>query len=174
MERIYLSKFTALLLLLVAVVAFLIGAYVRPFVALDSRQDRLANSVDSTSGRFSLVISPLVKAEKFLLDTQTGTIWQIVKSGDLPDKSFTSYRIAKMDDSDHIQTINDRRKLSLRIPNERIPKDRILKEKSLNEKMLKDKPLKEKILTEKLPDDKVTVEVITNGKISKERVPRSM
>jgi hypothetical protein len=169
MERIYLSKFTALLLLLVAVVAFLIGAYVRPFVALDSRQDRLANSVDSTSGRFSLVMSPLVKAEKFLLDTQTGTIWQIVKSGDLPDKSFASYRIAKMEDSDRNQTVNDRHKLSLRIPNERTLKDKITKEKSL-----KDKSLKEKVLTEKLPDDKATVEVITNGRISKERVPRSM
>lgn len=169
MERIYLSKITALLILLVGVVGFLIGAYARPFAAMDLKQNGAFKSTDSSCGRFSLVISPLVKTEKFLLDTQTGKIWQVVKSDDLPDKTVGGYRIAIMDDLDLHHPMDNKSKLNLRVAN-----DRTLKDRTANDRMLKDKTLKEKALTEKTPNDDATIEVITKGRISQEKVPREM
>ncbi|MDA8094716.1 MAG: hypothetical protein M0T84_12615 [Betaproteobacteria bacterium] len=37
-------------------------------------------------GRFEIVIDPHVRADTFLLDTQTGKIWRLVKYDDLPGK----------------------------------------------------------------------------------------
>ncbi len=139
-EQIYLSKITVLLLIVVAVVAFLAGAYVRPLAgAAPFGLPQVADSV----GRFTLVVSPLVKNEKFLLDTQTGKIWQLVKAGEQPDKPFVCQHMDRVEDlSAH--------------PNNKVGKD---------------KNAKEKLFTSNAsaPGD-VTVEVLTSGKISKQTV----
>src|SRR5580700_4473871 len=75
-----------------AVVAFLVGAYARPFLAESSTTSK---SSDAKVGRYALVISPLVKNEKYLVDTQTGKIWQVAKPGEETDKAIVSHHIDK-------------------------------------------------------------------------------
>ncbi len=161
MERIYLSKITVLLILLVAVVAFLFGAYVHPIGNIDSTELGAARNANSTNGRFTIAISPLVKTEKFLLDTQTGKIWQLVKPGDLPDKSFRFHRLAVSNDEiDHFSIVDEKHKVSLKLPNDKYGK------------IAKDKLKYDRNLAEKGPTDKVSIEIIKSGTVSIQQVPR--
>lgn len=137
------SKITALLILLVAVVAFLGGAYVSPLVATTSFG--LPKPADSTPGRYSLVVSPL-KNEKFLVDTQTGKLWQIVKPGEATDKPFVCLSLDKKADNA-----------------QRLTKDKATKAKKI---ALKDKSIAQQLLVPN-PNASATVEVISSGKVSK-------
>jgi hypothetical protein len=161
-EKIYLSKITTMLLLLIAVVAFLAGAYASPLVnnAFTS-EGAVLKSSNSLSGRFTLVVNPLVKTEKFLLDTQLGRMWQIVKAGESNEKPSIWHRIAIVDDN-RIPAAVDKNKLSIKLTNEKISKDKLSKVKIYDEK----------VISKNTPDDKATIEIITNGRISKERVPK--
>jgi len=139
----YMSKITALLILLVAVVAFLCGAYVAPLVA--TTPFSLSKAADSNPGRYSLVVSPL-KNEKFLVDTQTGKLWQIVKPGEATDKPFVCQSLDKKADN-----------------TQRLMKDKATKTKKI---ALKDKSIAQQLLVPN-PTSSTTVEVISSGKVSK-------
>lgn len=139
MERIYLSKISLLLILLVGVMAFLLGAYAQPLVAMYSARAGLIKYPDSTAGRFTLVISPLVKGEKFLLDTQSGKIWQITKSGEQIDNSFVCHRMPLLEEEDRSHALSDKPRLSHaqgdkikitpRLASEKFSKNKVAKEK---------------------------------------------
>jgi len=150
-------------MLLVALVAFLVGAYARPFVATDPLQFQggLLQAGNSAAGRFNLIVSPLEKKEKFLLDSQTGKIWQLVKAGEATDKPFVCHTLSVIDDTAHPSIIN-KTKLSYKIP-------------SLNTvqvKALKDRLSLGQPVVDKVSSEKTTVEFITNGKVSKKVVPK--
>ncbi len=49
-------------------------------------------------GRFEIVIDPHVRADTFLLDTQTGKIWRLVKYDDLPGKPVVWRFMDRVDD----------------------------------------------------------------------------
>jgi len=126
--------------------AFLVGAYARPFTnAIPAVPLKAA---DSASGRFTLVISPLVKSEKFLVDTQTGKIWQLVKPGEDLDKPFICQRIGRTKDQDHFAV------------------------RTAKDYAAKDKVLVTAAPTQKTPIDDATVEIISSGKVSQKKVHR--
>jgi len=52
---------------------------------IQSPQKPAPPSAGPSGGRYQIVFSPLIRADTFLLDTQSGRTWQIVKFEDLQD-----------------------------------------------------------------------------------------
>lgn len=147
MERIELSKITTIIILLVAVVSFLAGTYVRPYAS--TTPNSVPTAAATPAGRYTFVVNPSIKNEKFLLDTQTGKLWQLAKSesGETAAKPSVSQNVNRVSHLDHPRSA----------------------------KLSKGGHAKEKVTmhTVAQPDNNVTIEVISSSKISKTKVPRN-
>lgn len=52
----------------------------------------------SEVGRFQIVLNPSVRADTFLLDTETGRVWRLVKYTDLKDQPEAWEFMDRLDD----------------------------------------------------------------------------
>jgi len=74
--------------LALAFLLFLVGAAFsqtgqRPPTTPQPIQTNMQQPAANNIARFQIVMSPLARADEFLLDTQTGRIWQLTKITDL-------------------------------------------------------------------------------------------
>jgi hypothetical protein len=74
---------TAAVVATIAIFASILLSQTKTDSARPQSERAVAQSVAPTSGRYQMVISPTIRADTFLLGTQTGKIWQRIKFNDL-------------------------------------------------------------------------------------------
>jgi hypothetical protein len=55
-------------------------------------------------GRFQIVFGPFARADAFMLDTQTGQVWQLTKYTDMQGEPLVWTRMPRLDSADEIAT----------------------------------------------------------------------
>jgi len=81
-------------------VLFRVASLVLVAFALSSSS--LAQEPNSQIGRYTIVFSPIVRADTFLLDTVTGNVWQMIQYSQLNGEPTAWSMVTRIDNSvDH-------------------------------------------------------------------------